>query len=306
MPDRKILARTIQKYFDGNLESLSWEKQLHYCERLFRLTGEAQYENRIRRLVPKQLAEAVRLKTLMEGDWSAETQKLLSQFTILKPADELKLGIYQHNPLLLIIFKFLWYVYDSWLWLPIDPPSLDTFQLQSLQRQVTKKEVFKAVSSRVINSAYALEKVYGIPTVQACIKFFSGDAGTESTVERTNWRYGLTHILINESGYYQRFIPEFGENEVTRLLLEGRKHILAEDSIDLALETAVALRLTGVIDEAFEQALWLRVLKEFNGEFIPHERSNDINHREHRNVMAVIWLTLKEDKLTFFNTLPLS
>jgi len=294
------VAHSIQRYFDNNMASLRWEKQLHYAERLGKITGQKKYLDQVERLIPQQMHEAKRLCALLTSDWSQEAKVLLASVKVLKPADKLKIELYKSDPYLLIVFRFLWFVYNSWLVTQKDPAPLADDLLETISQKLLKKETVRAVSSRVANSCYALEKVYNVPLVESYLNTVNLLKSSRKPDEITNWYYGLTHVLINESGYYQRFIPEYQNRQVTKLLIKDSPRIIQTENIDLALETAISTRLTGISLNAYETKLKKRLLSKYNGIYIPHEVSTNINDTEHRNVLTLIWIFLKEKQIKHF------
>ncbi|SDN72805.1 DUF3541 domain-containing protein [Vreelandella arcis] len=247
----------IQEIYEQALPTLSENKQRHFAQRLYRLTGEQRWRalNRAygERLIVQLeedivgLAEpgyaAARSRTIV-ADYSQSTAKQRARRAMLGEWGEIAFARS-------LLFRLVQAEYHDLL------PAIENHERAlGYQAEVdwstflTDPSVIGVYAAQVANYTYFLHQL-GVMDLrreveEAFRRHYPPDRVAElDDAEYRNWLYGLTHFVIADSHYYQRKVDPEVHAWVLEALERETAGILARATADIQAEVALAFLLAG-------------------------------------------------------------
>jgi hypothetical protein len=303
--DEQAAAQALQAVYDDALPAMSLDKQRHYAQRLYRISGDSRYLEPLEahgRLLLKQLERdidgletpgfaAVRSRELM-ANYPQRTPRQRARGAMLAEWGEIAFGRQ-------LLFHLVQADYYGLLeTLPEHQRALDYLASLEWQRFLTDPEVMRIYAAQVANQAHFLHQL-GIVDLrndmEASLRS-AYPAATVSALSKADYRnrlYGMTHIVIADSRYYQRrvsaeqhaWILEAFRNEIERILDEATEDIMAEVALSFLLadleNDPVVVRIRHHLMQAVDPR---------SGIIPSPEGDTDLERGEHRNVLAIMVL----------------
>ncbi|HSP57897.1 MAG TPA: DUF3541 domain-containing protein, partial [Halomonas sp.] len=252
----------IQAVYEAALPSLPLEKQRHYAQRLYRLTGETRYLDLNRaygqRLMSRLAPDVQGLAESRHDDYRyAETRS--QEFVAAYPQRTAKQR--SRRAMLAewgemafagrLLFRLVQAEYHGLL------PAIDNHEVAldyladvDWRPFLTDPDVLGIYAAQVANQVHFLHQL-GIVDLRAEVEAAFRQRYPPSEVARLddtdyrNWLYGLTHFVIAASRYYQQGVDPRSIDWVLNALERESAGILARATEDIQAEVAMSFLLTG-------------------------------------------------------------
>ncbi|MGM0544085.1 MAG: DUF3541 domain-containing protein [Pseudomonadota bacterium] len=295
----------IQEVYEQALPMLSEDKQRHFAQRLYRLTGEQRWR-------PLNRAYGERLMVRLEEDiaglaepgYAAARSRAIvadySQSTAKQRARRVMLGEWGEIAFARsLLFRLAQAEYHGLL-----PAIADHQRALGYQAEVdwaaflTDPAVIEVYAAQVANYAYFLHQL-GVMDLRreveaAFRRHYPPErvAGLDDA-EYRNWLYGLTHVVIADSRYYQRKVDPEVHAWVLEALEREAAGIMARATADIQAEVALAFQLAGRENHPLvgrvREAL-MAAVDPASGIIPSPSGEKGVAGGEHRNVLAIMVL----------------
>ncbi|MCA1773356.1 MAG: DUF3541 domain-containing protein [Halomonas sp.] len=295
----------IQAVYEQALPTLSEDKQRHFAQRLYRLTGEPRWlalnhaygERLLARLQEDivGLAEpgyaAARSREIV-ANYLQRTTKQRARRDMLSEWEEVAFAQ-------ALLFRLVQAEYYGLL-----PTIEDHERALSYQAEVdwaaflTDPAVIGIYASQVANQAYFLHQLGVMDLRREVEAAFRRHYPPErvaalDAAEYRNWLYGLTHFVIADSRYYQRKVDPAVHAWVLEALEREATDILTRATADIQAEVALAFLLAGREDHPLvsrvREAL-VAAVDPARGIITSPSGRGSLAGGEHRNVLAIMVL----------------
>lgn len=295
----------IQEIYERALPTLSEDKQRHFAQRLYRLTGEQRWRPLNRAYGERLLAGLEEdIVGLAEPGYAAARSRAIvadySQRTAKQRARRAMLGEWGEIAFARsLLFRQVQAEYHGLL-----PAIEDHERALDYQAEVewapflTDPKVIGVYAAQVANYAYFLHQL-GVMDLRreveaAFQRRYPPDRVAElDDAEYRNWLYGLTHFVIADSRYYQRKVDPEVHAWVLDALERETSGILARATADIQAEVAIAFLLAGREDHPLvgrvRESL-VAAVDPASGIIPSPEGEKEVADGEHRNVLAIMVL----------------
>ncbi|TVU89688.1 DUF3541 domain-containing protein [Vreelandella titanicae] len=295
----------IQEVYERALPTLSEDKQRHFAQRLYRLTGEQRwwalnhaYGERLLTRLEKDivgLAEpgyaAARSRAIVD-DYSQRTAKQRARRAMLGEWGEIAFARG-------LLFRLVQAEYHGMLpAIEGHERALDYLAEVDWAAFLTDPAVMGIYAAQVANQAYFLHQL-GVMDLRreveaAFRRHYPPDRVAElDDAEYRNWLYGLTHFVIADSRYYQRKVDLEVHAWVLEALERETAGIMARATADIQAEVALAFLLADREDHPLvgrvREAL-VAAVDPASGIIPSSTGEKGLAGSEHRNVLAIMVL----------------
>ena len=295
----------IQEIYEQALPTLPDDKQRHFAQRLYRLTGEQRWRALNHAYGERLLARLEEdIVGLAEPGYAAARSRAIvadySQRTAKQRARRAMLGEWGEIAFARgLLFRLVQAEYHGLL-----PAIEDHERALGYQAEVdwaaflTDPAVIGIYAAQVANYKYFLHQL-GVMDLrreveEAFRRHYPPDrvAGLDDA-EYRNWLYGLTHFVIADSRYYQRKVDPDVHAWVLEALERETVGIMTRATADIQAEVALAFLLAGREDHPLvgrvREAL-VAAIDPASGIIPSPEGENELAGGEHRNVLAIMVL----------------
>lgn len=298
-------AQAIRNHYEEILPSLPPDKQRHYAQRLYRVTGEAHYLP-INQTYAKDLLQRINkeIDSLNHPGYSEQQakEKLINYPTKTTKQKNRKAMLEQWGEI--IYAKTL--AFDLWqaqsygllteAALPSYQKALAYLKTVDFASFLLDADVITIYAAQVANITYYLYYLDVIDLRQEVINTFRQQYPPERNAELTNSEYrnkiyGMTHFIIAASNYYQMSVDP---NEFQWILTEFRheiEKILTKTKEDIYTEVGLCFLLAGYKNDPIITQIQDSLLNAYNPDarMIPSEQGGIEKAKgEHRNVLAIM------------------
>lgn len=285
------IARQIVQTFEKNLSFLDLPHQAHFATRMWRITGHKKY-------IPA-VATDFKTQVLDLSDPSGEGMKILESKKFSTERGKKKEGWYRQKPELLFAIELISYLFHLRSYglegklKKISLAGREYLANQDLKKFLFNPEQIKIDPPETVNTIAYL-KFLKIADYEAEFRKIFLDFWFKQTLEEDwlfiNKIYGLTHLLIADSWFYQRFVdfPKFAK--ILNYFETDIDQIRERTNFDIMAEIGISFRLTGNQGPALEKVR--RYLAAGYGAklgYISREK-RDLQAAEHRNIAAILVL----------------
>ncbi len=307
------VVSSIREHYEDRLSELPLSLQRHYAQRLYRMTGDEVF-------LPYNHYYAQQLITTLRRDldYLAEDPDYLLQHDLaLLQARSLRtvrqrqrVELLQAHPGMTfatdLVFRMIQLDYYGLLDSALGERSEQGFELLAplpFEAFVLSEEAVRHYAAQAANLVWFLQQL-GVtdlrePFLARFQSIYPHDRDNLlSPQEYHNKIYGMTHIVIAASRYYQDTLPsdtfpwitDYFIDQLPRLLETATEDILAEVGISLALTDHIDHPAIGQLRQALTAAY------DSDARMIPSPQgSTDFARGEHRNVLAVMLLNWPEE-----------
>ncbi|MBW6390137.1 DUF3541 domain-containing protein [Billgrantia antri] len=304
--DYSATGQAIQAVYEAALPELPRDKQRHYAQRLYRISGDQAYLPLIEAHGRRLLAQLERdIEGLAEPGYAAaraqqavanyplRTAKQRARKEMLAKWGEIAFG----RQLLFRLVQADYYnLLDA---VPDHERALDYLGSLAWQRFLTDPEVMRLYTAQVANQAWFLHQLGIVDLRHEMRDAFQATfpLDTVAALDEADYRnrlYGMTHIVIADSLYYQRWVPAERHAWILEALAAEIERILDQATEDIQAEVALVFLLTGNEDHPVVTRIRQRLMESIDPRagIIPSLRGEtDLVRGEHRNVLAVMVLT---------------
>lgn len=300
----------IQAVYEAALPSLPPDKQRHYAQRLYRLTGEARYlaHNRAygQRLMCRLAQDIQGLADLRDDDYryadtrSREIVVNYPQRTAKQRARRAMLAEWGEMAFAgKLLFRLVQAEYHGLL-PEIDNHAVALDYLADVDWRpfLTDPDVLGIYAAQVANQVHFLHQL-GIVDLRAEVeaafrqRYPPSEVGRLDDTDYRNWLYGLTHFAIAASRYYQQGVDARSVDWVLNAFESEADNILARATEDIQAEVAISFLLAGQerhpLVREIRDAL-VDAIDPTTGIIPSPSGSLDLAGGEHRNVLAIMVL----------------
>lgn len=302
------VAAEIRDHYESELDHLPLSLQRHYAQRLYRVTGDPSflpYQQRHAEQLLKSLYRDVQglasqpdyvsqREQMMSSRSPLRTERqrqraaLLAAYPGMRFATDLSFrlvqleyyGLLEHLPAEDVAFV------RSWL----ADAGFDAFLLS--------EPAIRHYAAQAANQVWFLDQLGVMDLREAFMQRFQeiyplGGDDALTQVEWHNKLYGMTHIVIAASRYYQHTLPESDFAWITDDFIRQLPLLLNAATEDILAEVGISLALTGQVDHPAVAQIRQALIRAYDADarMIPSPTgSTDFARGEHRNVLAVMLL----------------
>nr|WP_267955335.1 DUF3541 domain-containing protein [Halomonas ethanolica] len=303
--EEQSAAQALRGVYDDALPTMPLDKQRHYAQRLYRISGDSRYLEPLERhgrLLLKQLGRdiagletpgfaAARTREVM-ANYPQRTARQRARGAMLAEWGEIAFG----RQLLFRLIQADYYgLLDT---LPEHERALDYLASLEWQRFLTDPDVMKIYAAQVANQAHFLQQL-GIVDLRddmeaAFHSVYPADA--VPALGKNDYRnrlYGMTHMVIADSRYYQRRVSVEQHAWILAAFRAEIERILDEATEDIMAEVALSFLLAGLENDPAVARLRRHLMQAVDPRagIIPSpDGDTDLERGEHRNVLAIMVL----------------
>ena len=304
------IVKNICSTFEDNLDCFPARKRFHWSVRRYRITGDVKYISKIEESFRKLSGDIFSNASIFSnpqhyGSEALEKlDKLVKVSGEVKKRKERKHAFYRKNPEIYFwkkSFLNMFLVKSFSLDKDVDFEEYFKLGIEALKKRDWEKVIFEtnyidSDPSEAVNLVFYL-KFLGIADFEEKILQLylrKIKAGVVNGV--TLWKdlvYGLTHIIIASSFYYQRFVEKEKYSFILDFFGENIKDIIKFTSPDVVAEVGICFLLAKDKRVKTLDLIKEYIVSKFDEEisYIPVEIENSIERAEHRNIIAVMLLS---------------
>ncbi|MFQ3788919.1 DUF3541 domain-containing protein [Halomonas sp. A29] len=304
--DHRAAGQAIQAVYEAALPELPHDKQRHYAQRLYRISGDARYLEFLEahgRLLLTQLERDIagleepgyapaRAREIV-ANYPQRSAKQRARRAMLEEWGEIAFGRQ-------LLFRLMQADYYGLLeGLPERRQALDYLASLEWRRFLTDPEVMRIYAAQVANQAWFLHQLGIVDLRDEMVEAFHSVYPAQAVVDLGevdyhNRLYGMTHIVIADSRYYQRWVSAERHAWILDAFAAEIERILDQATEDIQAEVALAFLLTGNEGHPAVPRIRQRLTESVDPRagIIPSTRGDtDLARGEHRNVLAIMVLT---------------
>nr|WP_163502054.1 DUF3541 domain-containing protein [Halomonas socia] len=302
------VAEAIQARYEAELFTLPLDKQRHYAQRLYRISGDARYvpltEGHAKRLMLRVNEELDGLAA--HQDYAARrSQALLDAYPTRTAKQRARRQMFADwgeviyaRSLLFSLVQLDYYGLLDTPRLAGHEPALDYLAQVEFASFLTDPQVLSVYAAQVANIVHYLHQL-GIvdlrdEVVAAFRQHYSpARVATLDVDEYRNRIYGMTHFVIADSRYYQREVSASEHAWILDAFAAELPRILRDTTEDIMAEVGISFLLAGQGDHPAVARLREAIVAAFDPQarMIPAtDGTTDLERGEHRNVLAIMLL----------------
>lgn len=306
------VASGIREHYESRLDSLSPSLQRHYAQRLYRITGDP-------RFLPYQEQHAERLLETLYRDVQGlmhQAGYAMAQDRLMTTRQALRTERQRQRAALLANHPGMTFATDlSFRMIQLEYygllETLPDSDVEQVKKWLISQEwgafllseaAIRHYAAQAANQVWFLQQLGVIDLRDAFMQRFREiyPDGQDETLSRAEWHnkiYGMTHMVIAASRYYQQSVAEDAFTWVTDDFIRQLPALLEFATEDILAEVGISLALAGHAKHpAVEQIRWALInAYDPNARMIPSPSgSTDFARGEHRNVLAVMLLLWPE------------
>ncbi|RQW64893.1 DUF3541 domain-containing protein [Vibrio viridaestus] len=170
------------------------------------------------------------------------------------------------------------------------------------KRFVTDKNMMKAWAAQLANQVFWLKQLgehdYTSEFISTFRETYPDSEDKNLTRQQyENKIYGLTHIILADSMYYQRYVDPRNYSWIFDYFRANMSTLLLRAKADILAEIGISFLLTNQSDDPVVSEIRQALIKKYdpNKRLIPSSNgSDDIPFGEHRNVLAIMFLNWQQ------------
>lgn len=303
------IALKIESTYKNNSFSLSLKKQYHFFLRLFRITGDKKYfipiltYQKLRTIETIEMIENKNQKLFLKE----KSNELFNALPNQKKKSKKRREIFQKNKQILFYFYLIDSLYQWKTFKISENEFLKKYYQEGVaylstidfEKIIFEKELFLHYSAQLVNQVHYLECL-GILTLKKQFierlqqLFFQQKE--KSLDDFKNKLYGLTHLIIVDSDYYQHFALQKKNKWILDYFEKNIERIIEKTTPDIVGEVGLCFKLCRVNNLRTLTKIQQYLISAFDQKrgYIPQKRniSDEKNFQasEHRNIIALMFL----------------
>ncbi|EXJ12114.1 DUF3541 domain-containing protein [Nitrincola nitratireducens] len=305
---RLEVAELIRDRYESEMHSLPLSKQRHYAQRLYRITGDPEYlfYNRlyagnlvksVRQDIDELLADEYyvqsRNQTMLES-MPRRTERQIQRAQLLSEFE----GMAFARSLLFRMIQLEYYGLLDWA---LGDESERVYQVLTeadFLGLVTHPNAIQHYAAQAANIAWFLHQLgiadYRDEFLSAFEHIYPSERDAVLSLNQyRNKIYGLTHVVIADSRYYQQPADEAALGWIADYFIANREQLLRDTTEDILAEVGISLMLLGNPEPEAVTQIQQALIQSFDVEhrMIPSpEGVFHLERGEHRNVLAIMLL----------------
>ncbi|WP_311948897.1 DUF3541 domain-containing protein [Halomonas piscis] len=303
----EAIAEAIRARYETALVDLPESKRRHYAQRLYRITGDERYlplnrdygdrlteklREEIAALATPGFAERRAREAIADYPTSSEKKRrrkrMLSQWGEIAYAKSLAFDLVQTKAYGLLNESDL----------PDYQRALAYLKSVNFRSFLLDAEVMTVYAAQIANLAYYLHDLGVVDLREEVITAFRQQypPTRDAALTRAEYRnkiYGMTHLVIAASDYYQKPVKAEAFRWALNEFAAGLDPLLARTKADIYTEVGISFLLAGQGEHPAVTQLQDALLEAYDADaqMIPAEDgSTDLAQGEHRNVLAIMLL----------------
>ena len=292
------LVEQISQNFESRLYQLPPRVQGHYGLRLYRMTGDQRYFNAV---LYDYYVAVDRINAILarsdDRDYIAKQAEMLTSELSKGPRGRARQVSLRKYPEFLYYGETLRYAARlNEYGIAVPAAVTNAIANYDFHAVFTDKEMIRAWAGQLANYAHWLQQLNIVDYTQDYISAFSESYPDDGDGELSRWQYrnklyGLTHLIIAASEYYQHPVStkEFGW--ILKYFADHQSRILDSASADVIAEIAICFLLAGQSDHALVAEIKSRLLSQYSSEhsmILSVSGKTDAATGEHRNVLTLM------------------
>lgn len=302
------IALRIKRHYENELYQLPPSQAGHFTLRMYRQTLDPKYQSGIQndmvRIANKLNYFANEINT-PEAIYIYSQEKLANYKNSHTPRAQLRYAATKHTPQYLYagieLLAMMARLDDYGLKHQDDDKLRNILHQYNFARYVTNRDMIKAWAAQLANQVFWLrqlgEKDYIAQFIHA-FKLTYPDK-KDSTLDRQQYEnklYGMTHIILADSGYYQQSVSEHHHQWIYDYFRQHIDTIILRAKADILSEIGISFLLAGLDQDPVVAKCRKAIIKKFDKEqnMIPSiAGKTNLVLGEHRNVLATMLLDWK-------------
>jgi len=287
--------------------------QKHFCIRMFRITGDELYLDRLRSLLRDELPRKIQkyryIDTIRndEIDISETLRATMLRNPIEKMRVERRKKVFQENPKLKLYFEALSDL-SFYLELKLDQGEFKK-EIQEMlmnicnipwNKELFHEEYLLAHPVLFVNSLYRIQQAGFNQTLNVLQEFVLRNFSPSSLLSLEKLYdqiYVYTHIIINESLFYQQHLTHQQTEEFAWIFDFFKKHFqhfYTKVNLDLVIEVLLCFRLSGIENHEMEKTAEEYLSKFFDStkHYLKSDTVATFEDMEHANILLLMYLHL--------------
>ncbi|MCC5902228.1 MAG: DUF3541 domain-containing protein [Halomonas sp.] len=300
-------AAEIRDIYEAQFDTLSDDKQRHFAQRIWRLTGDPEYLAINEVYGERLMGELAEYDDIVStrATLAERNQEMLDSYPVRTAKQRRRHAMFSERTEMMVPTRLLFGLAQaSYHNLVGELPPERLARLEAAVMAVdwedflTDPAVISVYAAQVANNVAFLNQLGLIDlrseVVQAFQQLYPNERiATLSRAEYDNWLYGMTHIVISYSHYYQRLVQEQEVAWIIEAFQQQEARLLDFVKEDILAEVALSLQLVGREDLPLVDAIRDHLLEARDADvgIIPAVNGSlDIEGGEHRNVLAIMVL----------------
>ncbi|MGV2986249.1 DUF3541 domain-containing protein [Vibrio sp. E150_011] len=305
-------ADIIKRTYESQLYTLSVYKQGHYGLRMYRQTQDPKYAT----VVQNDMTNVVSRLNVLSAE--INTNKAIRAYSTerlndyKKSKDERSQRRYsatKSDPdyfyMGLDLLRYMARLNEYGLQHQDDKKLRALLRRYDFKSALTDPTMIKAWAAQLANQAYWLKQIGEKDFTKEFIQAFQetypkGEDYRLNEQQFNNKLYGMTHIILADSQYYQRTVSESEHQWIFDYFRKNIDDIIAHTKEDVIAEVGLSFLLAGLDDDPVVQKTRLAISKAIHKEkgMIPSASGDfDFAYGEHRNVLAIMLLSWQPPQL---------
>jgi hypothetical protein len=308
-PDNNVAAETVKQTYESRLYTLSPYKTGHFGLRMYRQTQDPKYHFAIWTDMAYIASQLNHLSSLIHDEKAIleySNERLDGYSKARDERSRRRHAATKDDPMYffmgLDLLRYMARLNEYGLKHKNDAALREVLNTYDFKTVLTDTTMIKAWAAQLANQAYWLKQIGGEDLVSDFTRAFR-DTYPEredyrlSTQQFSNKLYGMTHIILADSGYYQKTIKEsdhqwiydYFRTHIDDIVKYSKEDVIAEVGLTFLLagldDDPVVKRSQEVIREAIDRKYGM--IPSVSGDF-------DFAYGEHRNVLAIMLLDWKQ------------
>lgn len=296
------IVQAIKAKYDQQLDALTGYKASHYATRIYRMSGDTAYLDYNVRDLKFMLKEAERLLQVAQGNSVTEYSKTKAESGSSSPRAKLRRQSLSVAP------DFPYYLHSLGVLRRAFEYRVCAVQFEQLKRHILAHDYAHYFSNPVMIQAWAAQLANAV----VWLKLLGGEDYSDlfihalqqvypddqdhllSEQQYRNKLYGLTHILLANSQYYQRAINRADFAWIFDYFDTHIDTIIARTRVDVIAEVGIAYLLAEEFDHPALEKAKHHIVQQYNAthQMIPGQNGNlNISAGSHRNILSIILLS---------------
>jgi len=302
------VASKIESTYEKNIFSFPLKYQFHFFLRLFRITGDKKYLMPILTYQKLRAIETIQMIKNRNQNLFLEkkSNNLFKKLPKRGEKNKKRREVFQKNKQILFYFYLVESLYQWKVFKISENEFFQKYYNEGIEylskidfgKIIFEKDLFLHYSAQVVNQVYYLEYL-GISTLKERLLkdfqkiFFQKEK--ESLYDFKNKIYGLTHLVITDSDYYQRFVSKKKNKWILNYFEKNLSRIFKETNPDIVGEVGLSFKLCRENSPAVLKKIKNYLIFSFDQKrgYIPQKdtrENNDLQKAEHRNIIALMFL----------------
>lgn len=305
--DKNTVANQIKTIFESNMLSLPAKIRYHWASRLWRITADKFYLQANLEYFQELTIKYMPIASILDSEEEVKraADEVLQKYNPNSEKKKNRFEVYKNDPKLLLDINITRYLFLIKMLGFTTYPGFEPYIKKGNQylSESDSASLFLSNGNLEHNPSATANSIYYLQYLGVCdfeeelfskFKSFWMGHAVNGELEFKNKIYGLTHIIIAASYFYQRFLPAEKFSWITNYFEENIDEIFERTNCDIVSEVGICMWLTGQTERQAFSKIQDFIAKKFDlklGCIGREDGKNSLEKLEHRNVLAYMLLT---------------